>query len=400
MTIQRGRHFLMTPGPTNVPERVLQAMNRQAIDIGGDEFSGIARSCLDDLKPIFRTQSQVFIYAANGHGAWEAAICNVFSPGDKVLIPISGNFAEGWGRMAESFGVEVEFLPGDWRHAANPAQVEARLAEDKNHEIKAVLAVQTDTASSVTSDIAALRRAIDAANHPALYLVDAIASMGTVDLRMDDWEIDVVVGASQKALMGPPGLSFTGASAKAMKATETARLPRRYWDWSDRLAAEEYRWFCGTAPEHLIFALREALDMIFEETLEGAFRRHARLAEAVRRAVAHWAEPGALAFNALLPAERSNSVTTILLPDAFDGAALRQFCREQFGVSLGAGLGQLQGRAFRIGHMGDINEPFILGALASVEATLQVMGIPYRKGGVTAAIDYLAETVSGKEKAA
>jgi len=393
MTVKRGRQFLMTPGPTHVPERVLRAMQRQAIDITDGEFPPLARGCLDDLKRVFRTDSEVFIYAANGHGAWEAALCNVLSPGDRVLLPVSGNFSESWGRMAEAFDLDVEYLPGDWRHAPDPAAVEARLAEDREHAIKAVLVVQTDTATSVTTDVVAMRRAIDAANHPALYLVDAIASMGTIDLRMDEWRIDVVVSASQKALMGPPGLSFTGASEKALAAAKTATLPRRYWDWGQRLAPENYMWFCGTAPEHLIFALRESLDMVFEETLEGAFRRHARLAKAVRRGVAHWAEAdGGVGFNAALPEERANSVTTISVPEGVDGAALRTLCRERFNVALGAGLGRLQGKAFRIGHMGDINEPLILGALASVEVCLQLMDIPHQKGGVTAAIDYLAAT--------
>ena len=390
MTIRRGRQFLMTPGPTPVPERVLQAMHRQPVDISGDEFPGLARGCMDDLKQVFRTDSEVFIYAANGHGAWEAAICNIFSPGDRILLPVSGIFSESWGSMAETFGLAVEYLPGDWRHAVDPAAVEARLAEDRDHRIKAVLMVQTDTATAVTSDVPAVRRAIDAAHHPALFMVDAIASIGTIDLRMDDWDIDVVVSASQKALMGPPGLSFTGASAKALAAGRGARLPRRYWDWQARLSAEDYLWFCGTGPEHLIFALREALDMVLEETLEGAFQRHARLAEAVRAGVAHWGADGGLDFNAAVPAERANSVTTILMPEGVDGGELRRLCRQTFNVSLGGGLGRLDGKAVRIGHMGDINEPHILGAMATMEIGFQLLDIPYQKGGVTAAVDSLA----------
>jgi alanine-glyoxylate transaminase/serine-glyoxylate transaminase/serine-pyruvate transaminase len=390
MTVKRGRNFLMTPGPTPIPERVLNAMHRQAVDFAGPEFQALARSCLEDIRPIFRTAGPVFVYTASGHGAWEAALSNTLSPGDHILVPETGNFSAGWKDMAEALGLQAEDLSGDWRHAIDPAQLEGRLTEDQGHAIKAVLAVHTDTATAVTSDIPALRAAIDRAGHPALLMVDTVASLATTDFRMDEWRVDVAVGASQKGLMLPPGLGFTAASEKALRAGETATMPRRYWDWRERVLEHHYKWFCGTAPEHLVFGLREAIDMVQEEGLDAAFARHACLAEAVRRAVAVWCEAGALAFNALVPAERANSVTTILTPEGFDGDKVRTTCRERFDVALGGGLGRLQGRAFRIGHMGDINEPMVLGALAGVEAALRICGLPHGEGGVTAAIAYLA----------
>jgi alanine-glyoxylate transaminase/serine-glyoxylate transaminase/serine-pyruvate transaminase len=394
MTVKRGRNFLMTPGPTPIPERILNAMHRQAVDFSGPAFKELARACLEDIRPIFKTRNPVFVYTASGHGAWEAALANTLSPGDRVLVPETGNFSFAWKDMAEALGILVDELPSDWRHAIDPAEVEARLAADRGQEIKAVLMVHTDTASAITSDVPALRAAIDSAGHPALLMVDTVASLVTTDFRMDEWRVDVAVGASQKGLMLPPGLGFTAASEKALHAAEAGAMPRRYWDWRERSLEHHYKWFCGTAPEHLIFGLREAIDMVTEEGLEGAFARHARLAEAVRRAVSVWCEAGALAFNAVVPAERAQSVTTILTPEGFDSEELRRVCRERFDVALGAGLGRLQGRAFRIGHMGDINEPMILGALAGVEAALEICGLPHGKGGVTAAIAYLAAEAS------
>ncbi len=390
MTPQRGRNFLLTPGPTNVPERVLQAMHRQAVDFSGRYFVDLARSCFEDLKPIFKTAGPVFIYTASGHGGWEAALANTLSPGDRVLVPETGNFSASWMRMAESLGVVADCLPSDWRHAIDPAAVEARLRADAGGEIKAVLVVHTDTATGITSDVPAVRAAIDRAGHPALLMVDTIASLTTTDFRMDEWQVDVAVAASQKGLMLPPGLSFTAASEKALQVGESTRMPRNYWDWRLRQGEEHYKWFCGTAPEHLIFGLREAIDMLAEEGLERTFARHRRLAEATRAAVAVWSEEGALAFNALVPAERSDAVTTILLRDGIDGAAFREACEARFNLSLGGGLGQLQGRAFRIGHMGDLNEPMLLGALASVESCLQSFGVAHGRGGILAAVDHLA----------
>ena len=391
---KRGREFLHTPGPTNIPDRLLRAMHRPAVDFSGPVFTALARGCFEDLKPVFRCGGPVFIYAASGYGAWEAALANTLSPGDRVIVPETGNFSASWSRMAEALGIVVDYLPGDWRHGIDPAAVEARLVEDKVNAVKAVLMVHTDTATGITSDVQAVRRAIDNAGHPALFMVDTIASLGTTDFRVDDWQVDVAVGASQKGLMLPPGLSFTAVSEKAIRVGRDTTMPRNYWDWRERLTDEQYIRFCGTAPEHLIYGLREAIDMVMEEGLDAIFARHARLAEAVRRAVAVWGEAGGVSFNAMVPAERANSVTTVLVADGFDGEEVRNVCRERFAVSLGGGLARLQGHAFRIGHMGDLNEPMILGALSGVEAGLQVCGIPHQPGGVTAAIGFLARTTS------
>lgn len=392
MTVKRGRNFLMTPGPTPVPERILQAMNRQPIDISSDAFRTFALDCLRDIRPVFGTQSEVFLYAANGHGAWEAALSNVLSPGDKILLLETGNFALGWAETGRNLGLETEILDGDWRRSVPPERLEERLRADSNREIKAVLAVHTDTASSITMPVEDLKPAIDAAGHPALLMIDTIASLTTTPFEMDAWGIDVAVGACQKGLMMPPGLSFTAAGPRALLASEEATLPRRYWDWRQRLHEHTYRWFCGTAPIHLLYGLREALDMLSEEGLPAVIRRHARLAEAVRRAVAVWAEAGTMEFSAVEPSERADSVTTVLLTDGINGRDLIETCRSHFDVALGQGIARLDGKAFRIGHMGDVNEPTILGALASVEATMKMLQVPHGHGGVTAALEYLAET--------
>lgn len=389
MTVSSGRNFLHTPGPTNIPERVLRAMLQPAVDFTDPNFLAMTQSCFADLKTVFRTESEVICFASNGHGAWEAALVNTLSPGDKVLVPESGHFTQNWAEMAEAFGIEIVDAPGDWRHAIDPAAIETCLREDKDHAIKAILTVHTDTATGITSDLPAIRRAIDAAGHPALYMVDTVAALGTVDFRMDEWGIDVAVGGSQKGLMQPPGLAFNAVSAKALAACKTAKLPRLYWDWERRMEEAYYRWFCGTPPEHLLFALREGLDMVLEEGLDNAFERHRRLAEAVRRAVAVWSRANALSLNAVVSEERSNSVTTILVAEGYEADELRMVSREKFDVSLGSGLGKTRGKAFRIGHMGYLNEPMILGALAGVEAALSATGIPHEKGGVDAAVDYL-----------
>ncbi len=393
MAFKSGKNFLHTPGPTNVPERVLAAMMRPAVDLSDPDYLEMAKSCFDDLQRVFKTDSKVFIYACNGHGAWEAALVNVLSPGDRILVPEAGQFARGWGAMAETLGIEVEYIPGDWRSAVDPARIEARLKEDKEHAFKAVLAIHTDTATAITSDIAAIRGAIDGAGHPALLMVDTIAALATVDFRMDEWGVDVAVASGQKGLMQPPGLGFTAASEKALRVNETAGLPRNYWDWRLRQAKEYYRAFCGTSPEHLLFAMREALDMLFEEGLDEVFARHQRLAEAVRAAITVWSRGNALSFNAADPAERSNGVTTIRVAEPFNGDDIRLTCRDHFDLSLGAVLGDLSGQAFRIGHMGYLNEPMVLGALASVEAALAVCGVPYEKGGVDAAAQSLTAEI-------
>lgn len=391
MTIQSGRNFLHTPGPTNIPDRVLRAMMRPAVDLNDADFMEMALSCFGDLQKVFKTDSKVYIYSANGHGAWEAALVNVLSAGDRVLVPETGHFSFNWSVMAETLGLEVEHLEADWRRAIDPGRLAEHLRADREHRIKAVLMVHTDTATSVTSDIPAVRKALDETGHPALLLVDTIAALATVPFEFDAWGIDVAVAASQKGLMQPPGLAFNAVSQKALQAAESADLPRNYWDWRRRHGREFYSHFCGTAPEHQLFALREALDMVAEEGLDAIVARHQRLADAVRSAVEVWCEGGALSFNVQEADERANSVTTILVDEAYDATALRETCSAKFNVSLGAGYGRLQGRAFRIGHMGYLNEPMILGALASVESCLALCGIPHGSGGAQAAIASLSK---------
>ena len=387
----RGRNFLMTPGPSNIPDRVLAAMHRPAVDLVDSEFVALTESCFDDLAKVFRTEGRVFLYASNGHGAWEASLANLVGEGDLVLAPSTGMFSWAWGQLASDLGAKVEEMEGDWRSAFDADRIEERLREDSQHRIKAVLAVQTDTATSVTSDIAAVRRALDACGHPALLMADIVASLGTVDFRMDDWGVDVAIAGSQKGLMTPPGLAFTAVSPRALEQSRTAGIRRGYWDWARRMDSEEfYMKFFGTPPEHLMWGLREALDMLFEEGLETAFARHRRLAAAVHAAVEVWGQTGALELNAVNPAERATSVTTIRVAKGIDSNQLRLLARDELDVSLGYGLGPLDGKAFRIGHMGWINEPMVLGALGAVEMAMQACGVPYRKGGVTAAVDSLA----------
>jgi len=393
MTVANGREFLSIPGPTTVPDRVLQAMHRPAVDIYSGDLLGVTASCLDDLRRVFRTEGRTYIYAANGHGAWEAALSNTLSRGERVLVLESGRFARGWGEMAAALGLEVEILPGDLRRAVDPAALEARLRQDRDGAIKAILVVQVDTASGVVNDIAALGQAIAAAGHGALLLVDTIASLATMPFEMDGWGVDVAVSGAQKGLMTPPGLSFVAAGKRAMAAHQNAGLRTRYWDWTQRDGDEHYQKYCGTPPEHALFALRAALDMIFEEGLEAIFRRHHVLAEAVRRAVAVWCAGGAMAFNILEPAARADSVTTILMADGRDPAPLLDHLKRHYGVVLGIGIGEFSGRAFRIAHMGHVNAPMILGTLASTEAALATLEIPHGAGGVGAAIGWLAEAV-------
>jgi len=393
MTVRNGREFLSIPGPTTVPDEVLSAMHRPAIEIYSGALEDITTTCLEDLRRVFRTRGRTYIYAANGHGAWEAALVNVLSRGDKILILESGQFAVSWGETAAMLGIEVERLPGDWRRAVDPAAVEARLREDKAGEIKAVLVVQVDTASAAVNDIPAIRKAMDAAGHPALLMVDAIASLATMAFEMDDWGVDVAVTGSQKGLMTPPGLSFVAAGDKAVAAHRDAGLRTRYWDWTAREGDLHYHKYCGTPPEHMLFALRKALDLLFEEGLENVFERHRLLAEAVRRAVGVWAEGGALEFNVTDPAERADAVTTVLMNDGHDPRSLLDYCDRKCGVVLGIGIGDSSGKAFRIAHMGHINAPMILGTLGGVEIGLGALGIPHGKGGIQAAIDWLAQSV-------
>jgi len=386
MTAPRGRQFLHTPGPTNMPDRVLRAMDRPAMDHRGPEFQRIANACFEGLTRIFKTEHPVLVYPSAGHGAWEAALANSCSPGDRVLMAETGAFSTWWKDMAEALGLIVDYLPGDWRAGADPAAIEARLTEDKAHAIRAVAIVHNETSTGVLSPVAEIRRAIDRARHPALFLVDTISSLASIDFRMDEWQVDVAVGGSQKGLMLPPGLGFNGVGAKALSASQSARCRRSYWDWRAMLPDGKTVTFPCTPPVNLFFGLKDAIDMLLEEGLDQVFERHRRLAEAVRRAVAAWG----LELVARNPEQQSNSVSAILLPDGHDAEALRKTCLERFNLVLGSGLLRLRGRAFRIGHLGDLNELMILGTLSGVEMGLRANAVPHRPGGVQAAIDYLA----------
>jgi alanine-glyoxylate transaminase / serine-glyoxylate transaminase / serine-pyruvate transaminase len=392
MSVSNGREFLAIPGPTTVPDEVLRAMHRPAVDIYSGGLVKVTESCLADLAKVLRTSGRVYVYAANGHGAWEAALTNVLSRGDKVLVAQSGLFAVAWGEMARKLGIEVEVLPGDWRRAVDPAAVEARLKADRSGEIKAVLTVQVDTASSVVNDIPAIRQAIDAAGHEALYLVDTIASLATMPFEMDAWGIDVAVAGSQKGLMTPPGLGFVAANDKARTAHKRADLVTGYWDWSFREGEEHYMKYCGTPPEHLMFGLRQALDLLLTEGLDHVIERHRLLSGAVHAAVETWRQGGALDFNIVKSEQRSVAVTTVLC-SGFPPAALLDFCRETCGVTLGIGIGGLGERAFRIAHMGHVNAPMILGTLGSIEVALVALGIRHGQGGVQAAADSLGRAL-------
>jgi len=392
MTVANGREFLSIPGPTNVPDAVLAAMQRPAIDIYSGEMIGITDSCLADLKELFHTQGQTYIYAANGHGGWEAAASNVLSRGDTVLVLESGRFALGWGEMAKMMGVEMEVLKGDWRRAVDPGAVTERLKRDKAHAIKALLIAQIDTASGVANDIAAIRMAMDAAKHPALLMVDCVASLGCMPFDMDGWGVDVAMAGSQKGLMTPPGLAFVAANDRARQVHKSAGLRTLYWDWTFREGEMHYQKYCGTPPEHLLFALRKAIDMLKEEGLPAAIRRHELLAEATRSAVAKWAEGQVLTFNITHPAERANSITCVLMQGR-DPQPLLDYARQKCGVILGVGLGELDGKAFRIAHMGHTNAPMVLGTLGAVEMGLKALGIPHGSGGVQAAVEYLGREV-------
>lgn len=393
MVVRAGREFLAIPGPTTMPDDVLRAMHRPALDIYSDTMVQMTDGLLRDLGRLFATDGRCYIYIANGHGAWEAALSNVLSRGDKVLVLESGRFAIGWGNAAEAMGVEVEVLKGDWRRAVRPAEVAERLRRDTQHSIKAVIAVQVDTASGACNDIEAIGKAIRAAGHPALFMVDAVASLGCMPFEMDAWGIDVAMSASQKGLMAPPGLSFVAANARARKVHERAGLRTPYWDWTAREGAEHYMKYAGTAPVHLLFALRQAIDMLFAETLPNVFLRHRLLAEAVRRAVDVWSQGNVLGFNIAAAFERADTVTTVLVDGGGAAAALQRYCKDQCGVVLGVGIGELRGQAFRIAHMGHVNAPMILGTLGVIEMGLNALKIPHGAGGTAAAIRYLGDHV-------
>jgi alanine-glyoxylate transaminase/serine-glyoxylate transaminase/serine-pyruvate transaminase len=392
MSVRAGREFLAIPGPTTVPDEVLRAMHRPAVDIYSGALLALTDSLMRDVARVFNTKGRAYIYIANGHGAWEAALTNVLSKGDKILVLESGRFAVSWGNNAARMGLEVEVLKGDMRHAVRPAEVEARLKADKGGTIKAVLVVQIDTASGVVNDIAAIGQAIRAAGHDALLMVDAVASLGCMPFNMDAWGVDVAMSGSQKGLMAPPGLGFVAANDRAREIHKKAGLRTPYWDWTDREGDQHYQKYAGTPPEHLLFGLRQALDLLFEEGLENAFRRHQLLAEAVRRAIAVWAEGQVIGFNVIEPSERCDTVTPVLTNN-HDPDALRAYCNEKCGVVLGHGIGELSGKAFRVAHMGHVNAPMILGTLSVIEMALAALHIPHGKGGTQAAIAWLGEQV-------
>lgn len=382
MTSRRaGRHFLQIPGPTNVPDRILRAIDRPTIDHRGPEFQKLAREVLDGLATVFRTSGPVIVYPASGTGAWEAALVNTLSPGDRVLMAETGHFATLWGELARRLGLEVSMLPGDWRSAADPARIEAALAEDRERRIRAVCIVHNETSTGVRSDVPAVRRALDRAGHPALLMVDTISSLASMDYRHDEWGVDVTVGGSQKGLMLPPGLSFNAVSEKALAAHRGARLPRSYFDWTAMLEANRRGFFPYTPATNLLFGLAEAIAMLHEEGLEQVFARHERHAAAIRAAVEAWG----LEIVARLPSERSASLTGVLVPDGFDADRIRARILERFDLSLGAGLGRLAGRAFRIGHLGDLNDLTLMGTLAGVEMGLEESGVPLTASGLLAA---------------
>jgi alanine-glyoxylate transaminase/serine-glyoxylate transaminase/serine-pyruvate transaminase len=390
MTVRAGREFLAVPGPTNIPDEVLQAMHRPAVEIYSEPLIALTDGLLRDLGKVFATATRPYIYIANGHGAWEAALTNVLSRGDKILVLESGQFAMAWGDAAARLGVEIEVLEGDWRRAVRPADVEARLRADRG--IKAILAVQIETSTGVANDIAAIGGAIKAARHDALYMVDVVASLGCVPFAMDAWGVDVAVSGSQKGLMSPPGLSFVAAGARAREAHRTAGLRTPYWDWTTRDGESHYQKYAGTPPMQLLFALRKALDMLFAEGLDNVFLRHRLLAEAVRRAVAVWKQGNVIDFNVAEPSDRSDAVTTVLM-DGYDPNLLRSYCETKCGVVLGRGIGKMNGKAFRIAHMGHLNAPMVLGTLGVIEQALGALRIAHGKGGVQAAVEWLSESV-------
>lgn len=386
----RGRQFFNNPGPTNIPDRVLRAMNRPVVDFLSDEFVAIHHACHAGLKRVLRTDQNLYVYNASGHGAWEAALANLFSAGERVVILESGYFSESWTEMAASLGIRVDTIRADWRKGADPSRLAETLAADTAHEIKAVLVVHNETATGMVLPVADIRRAIDAAKHPALLLCDTISSLASIDYRMDPWGVDVTVGGSQKGLMLPTGMSFTGVSHKALETARRNKAPRHYWNW-ELMEGRAPQKFMGTAPVHMFFGLHESLRMLEEESLEAVFERHARLAEATRAAVRAWGADGkGPQLFCQSPDRLSNSVTTVVMPEGTSSDALRKTAIDRYNLSLGGGLGPLTGKVFRIGHMGDLNEPMLLGALATTELAMKTAGVPFAPGGVEAAIEALA----------
>lgn len=383
-----GRHFLQIPGPSNVPDRVLRAIDNPTIDHRGPEFGELGKAVLAGMKKIFQTDGDVIIYPASGTGAWEAALVNTLSPGDKVLMAETGHFATLWKKLAERLGLQVEFQEGDWRHGADPEQIGRRLAEDTTHSIKAVCVVHNETATGVVSDVAAVRKAINDAGHPALLMVDTISSLGSVDYRHGEWGVDVTVSGSQKGLMLPPGLSFNAISDKALKASETAKLPRSYWDWQEMLPSNARGYFPYTPATNLLYGLYEAQEMLFAEGLQNVFARHQRHGEATRRAVRAWG----LDILCAKPEQYSPVLTAVVMPEGHSADALRKIVLTHFNMSLGQGLSKVSDKIFRIGHLGDFNDLTLCGTLSGVEMGLAKAGVPHKAGGVQAALEYLAQT--------
>ncbi len=392
MAFSSGRHFLQIPGPTNVPERVLRAMSLPTIDHRSPEFARLSLEVLEGLKRIFQTSAPVIVYPSSGTGAWEAAIVNTLSPGDRILMVETGHFATLWRNLAVELGLEVDFLPGDWRHGVDEKIVEKTLKEDRAHAIKAVAVVHNETSTGVTTRVSEIRKAIDRAGHPALLMVDTISSLASIDYRHDEWGVDVSVGCSQKGLMLPPGLGLNAVSEKARQASTSARLAKSYWAWEPILAANKSGFFPYTPPTNLLYGLREAIRMLEEEGLQNVFARHDRLAEATRRAVRAWG----LEIFCANPEEYSSSLTAVLMPEGYDADDLRGVILTNFNMSLGTGLGKVKGKVFRIGHLGDFNDLMLTGTLSGVEMGLALAGIPFSKGGVAEALEYLETTRKGK----
>ena len=386
---QAGRHFLQIPGPSNVPDRVLRAIAQPTIDHRGPEFAQLTLGILDKLKSVFNTESPILIYPASGTGGWESSLLNTLCPGDKVLAFETGHFATLWKNVAVKLGLEVIWVEGDWRQGIDADVVEQHLLDDQSHEIKAVLAVHTETSSGATSDIAKIRKAIDAAKHPALYMVDAVSSLACTELRHDDWGIDVTISASQKGLMLPPGLCFNSVSEKALAASKTSRFPHSYWSWDSMLELNKKGYFPYTPSTNILYGLDEALCMLHDEGMTKVFARHLRLARATQLAVAGWGLENLCANSE----EYSNSTTAVLMPEGHNADVLRNIILERFNMSLGMGLGKVKGTVFRIGHIGDFNELMLAGTLSGVEMGLNIAGVPHKKGGVNAALEFLASPV-------
>jgi alanine-glyoxylate transaminase/serine-glyoxylate transaminase/serine-pyruvate transaminase len=384
--VRSGRHFLQIPGPTNVPDRILRAIAQPTIDHRGPAFAALGREAIEGLQRVFQTTGPVVMYPCSGSGAWEAAFVNTLSPGDAILMVETGQFATLWRNMAVKLGLRVDFIPGDWRHGVDAGSIAEKLKADAGKTIKAVAVVHNETSTGVTSDIPAVRRAMDEAGHPALLLVDAVSSLGSIDYRHEAWRVDVTVSSSQKGMMLPPGMGFNAISAAALAASASARLPRAYWDWQPMIRDNAAGYFPTTPAINLLFGLREAVRMLEEEGLANVFARHTRFGEATRRAVTAWG----LELLCARPEEYSSVLTAIVMPEGHDADAFRKVVLERFDMSLGAGLGKLKGRVFRIGHLGDFNDLMLAGTLGGVEMGLAAAGVPFTRGGVTAALDHLA----------